>query len=120
MDLALDSQTGDLYLSRGGLATVTGVDAIRQSLTIRLRFYKGEWFLDPAIGVPYFESILVKNPRIPEVQSILRQVILTTPGVTGLERFDFTFDAARRTARLRFTASSTSGPVVFDRELIVG
>lgn len=120
MDLALDSQTGDLYLVGGNLATVDGRDAIAQSLLLSLRFYLGEWFLDRRIGIPYFERVLVKNPRIPEVESILRQVILAAPGVTGLERFDFTFDAAQRTARLRFTASSTSGPVVFDRELILG
>lgn len=119
MDLALDTQTGDLCLDCGDIATVSGVDAIRQSLSIRLRFLKGEWFMDPSIGVPYFERILVKNPNVQDAQAILRQVILTTPGVLGIERFEFNFDSVGRAARLKFTALSTEGPVVFDRELVV-
>ncbi len=120
MDLALDT-TGDLYLDQtGGIAVVSDADAIAQSLAIRLQFFQGEWFLDTRVGVPYFQRILVKNPQQADVVSILRQAILTTPGVTGIERFDFTLDAARRVASISFTASSTSGPVVFDRELILG
>lgn len=120
MDLALDQLTGDLYLDGGDIATVDGADAIAQSLAIRLGFYRGEWRLDARIGVPYFEKILVKNPRLSEVEALLRQTILTTPGVTGIERFDLEYSPGARTARLSFSASSTSGPVVFDRELILG
>lgn len=120
MDLALDPQTGDLLLESGRLRLATGLDAIAQDVTMRLRFFLGEWFLDTRIGVPYFQEILVKNPNIPRVTQLLRQVVQETPGVTSVDRFDFTLDAQARNASVAFTASTTAGQLTYDRELILG
>lgn len=119
MDLALDPQTGDLLLESGNLRLTSGLDAIAQDVTIRLRFFLGEWFLDTRVGVPYFQEILVKNPNIPRVTQLLRQVVQETPGVTSVDRFDFSFDAATRKASVAFTASTTAGQLTYDQELIL-
>lgn len=120
MDLALDPQTGDLLLESGRLRLATGLDAIAQDVTMRLRFFLGEWFLDTRIGVPYFQDILVKNPNIPRATQLLRQVVQETPGVTSVDRFDFTLDAQARKASVAFSASTTTGQLTYDRELILG
>lgn len=84
-NLAIDLVTGDLKLP---IQIVRGVDAYAQRLRARLRFFKGEWFLDKRQGMPYFEAILVKNPDISLIQSIFRQAVLSTPGTQSIYRMD--------------------------------
>lgn len=120
MDIAIDPVTGDLVIEGGDLKLVDGIDAIAQHVAIRLQLFQGEWFLDTRVGVPYYQSILVKNPDLVLVRSIIRTAILSTPGITGLDSFDLDFDAATRALTVAFEASTTEGPLVFDRELIIG
>lgn len=117
MDIALDPDTGDLLIEGGDLVLTTGRDAILQHLTIRLQFFLGEWEWDTRIGVPYFQDVLVKAPDLNVVRTLLRETITSTPGVTGLQNFELDLDG--RTLRLDFEASTTEGPVTFDRELIL-
>lgn len=119
MDLALGDD-GDLDLSSGGLALIDGDDALVQHLALRFKLVKGECFLDPDVGVPYFQSVLVKNPDLVAIQSIFRRVILTTPGITEITAFAFAFDASTRRAQLTFTAlDQDSNPISFDQEFVI-
>ena len=56
-DLAL-SKSGDLLINESGDFTI--IDSVRQGIQIKLRWIKGEWVFNPEMGVPYFESILVR------------------------------------------------------------
>jgi len=102
-DLALDN-FGELDLSRDDLRFVTGADAVAQQLKIRLRFVKGEWFLDQRVGLPYRSQIWVKNPNLAAIQSVYRRAIATTPGVDELQRIDLALDAATRELSVSFSA----------------
>lgn len=121
-DILLDVVTDDIDLSTGGLQLVTGIDAILQNSRIRFRFFKGEWFLNTTEGIPYFENILIKNPNSITMQSIFRQVILTTEGIASLSRFnlDTSKVSSERKARLSYTAVSDTGEIIeFDREFVI-
>lgn len=113
-DWALDAATGDLDLSTGNLTFVRGVDAVAQHLKIRLRFVKGEWFLDQRVGIPYRSQIWVKNPNLAAIRTIYRRAILTTPGVDTLERIDLSFDAPTRRLQLEFSAKLLGESVARD------
>lgn len=117
MDLRLSG--ADLTLEKGDLDLVDGVDAIAQHLRIRLRTFKGEWFLDERIGVPFFDTILVKNANLAAVQSVLRRAVLTTPGITGIDQLDVDLDAATRVLTVTMRAQSTSGPVALSEEVVI-
>lgn len=119
MDLALDINTADLVIERGDIALVEGIDAIRQDVSTRLQFFKGEWFLDTRIGVPYYQSILIKNPNFTQVRFLLQQTVTTTPGVNTIDRFDMSFDSTKRSLSVDFSASTTEGQLIFDQELIL-
>ena len=107
-DLKLDI-AGDLALtSTGDLATVDGLDAVTQRLRFALQHFKGEWTLDEAFGVPWFQDVLKKNPNPVVVDAVLKQVILATPGVLAL---DLDWARARRRLTVRFSALTTSGRV---------
>lgn len=116
MDLQLTAVTdaanpteGDLHLDGEALSLVDGREAIAQHIRIRLRFFLGEWFLDEREGVPFYRDILIKNPSRRLVESVFRRVIIETPGVDSLDKFELAIDAATRTATLSFTAVTNDG-----------
>mgnify|MGYP000879999910 FL=1 len=106
--LALDPVTGDLAVSGGRLALVSGVEAVRQRLKTRLSLWRGEWVLDRTVGVPYLTQVLGKIPRS-TVEAVLRSVITTCPGVARLDTFALTVDEASREARLTVSVTTTDG-----------
>lgn len=109
-DLVLDA-SGDLDVTPSGdIHTHTDLASDRrQHLSIRLKFVRGEWFRNTLEGVPYFQSILVKNPDLGLIGSIFRKVILSTPGVVGLSTFDPFFDTVLRRLSLSFDAKLEDG-----------
>lgn len=108
MDFRLDRE-GDLVLQRGDLAMVSGVEEIAQRLRIRLRLFLGEWFLDEAAGVPYWEQILGSKIGKPALLSIFREQLLACPGVLEVTSIDADMGAGSRDVRLTFTASTEVG-----------
>ena len=121
VDLLLDPITGDLDLSSNDLQLVTGVDAIVQQLTIRYRFFLGEWFLDTREGVPWYQRILIKNPGFSDVNAILRQVAVDTPHIAKVNRFDSSFDPTTRELTVALWAvSDEDEPVELNRPFIIG
>lgn len=98
---------GDLYLEHGSMRlTNTLSEEVAQQLFIRFRFFKGEWFLDPTQGVPWFQSILGIKTPIGIIQQIFRQVITTCPGVASLDVFNLK-NLGSRQWQLIFTCTLT-------------
>lgn len=96
-ELALDPATGDLAVP---VTILRGADALAQRLTVRYKFFLGEWFLDTRQGIPYFRDILVKNPNLSLIQSVFRRATLLTPGVLAIRRFGTTLEEQGRVRRL--------------------
>lgn len=114
-DLKLGAD-GDLEVKNGSLHLTNGDEAVKQHLQQRLRTFLGEWFLDLDVGVPYFQDILVKNPNVNQVDGILKQTILTTPGVVELISFTMNFDSTARALSVEFEYTSYSGEINFFTE----
>jgi hypothetical protein len=112
MDIALSTSTHDIVFTGGELTTVTGLDAIAQHVKIRLLFFKGEWELNLDEGVPYWTDILVVGPDLRAVESLLRQVVLGTPGISSIVSFSLDHDRSARTLSLLFEAITTDGLVL--------
>lgn len=118
----LDPTTNQLDLTKGKLKLViVPADEIRQKIAVRLRFFQGEWFLDQTIGIPYFQQILIKNPRLPIIQSIYRAAIVTVPGVADIKDFVFSFDSPTRKLSLSFRVlTDTSQVLNFNQTFVIG
>lgn len=113
--------TGDLALTNGDLVIVAGIDAIKQHLTIRLRFFLGEWFRNRNEGIDYYGKVLVKNPDIPIITGLLSRVVRETPGVSSVDVFDLTYTPATRSMTVSFTAvCDTGAPLVFSNFVLMG
>jgi hypothetical protein len=100
----------DLKLVNGQLVFLEkGLRATAQRLKIRLLFFLGEWYLDQRQGVPYWESVLVKNPNIDSIKAMFRRVIVNTPGIAGVDEISISFDRQNREAFLSFEAVTDDG-----------
>jgi len=108
--LAMVEATGDIEIPP---RIVRGVEAIRLRIVARLKFFKGEWFLDTRQGMPYFTSIFVKNPELALVESIFRRAILSTPGVKTIVRMAIKLDTGSRTLTINPLEIQLSGGEVF-------
>lgn len=111
-DLKIDRTTGDVVLDGADLALVSDGESIAQAVRARLRLFLGEWFADLSVGVPYFQSILVKNPNLVTVRAAIRQAIEQTPGIAEIASFSMTFDAGTRVLSVSFSATSDTGELV--------
>jgi len=106
----------------GGLTLVTGVLATAQKIVIRLRFFKGEWFLDLDTGLDYIGVILRKGTPLPLIASLYREALAETPGVESVISLDLEFDRPTRNLRV-FGSCVHAGldePINFDVRFVVG
>jgi hypothetical protein len=114
-DLALDPTTGDLSLTAAGslraASVVTGADAVRQKLHLRLGLVAGEYVLDRTVGMPLFGQIVDRASGRAVAEGVYRRAITTCPGVRSLDRFRFTVGRDRR-ASLSFDVTAETGEVV--------
>ena len=109
LDIAVGVNSHDLEVVDKDLHIVSEKDRVRQHLKIRLWFFLKEWFLDTTAGVPFFEEILVKAPNITRIENILKVVILDTPDVSEITKFDVAYDSALRKFSLDFGVTTTYG-----------
>lgn len=112
MSIVIEHPPGDLQVVNGRFVRAEGLAIVRQRLAARFDFFLGEWFLDTLEGVPYYRDVFGANPSLDTIRSIFRQVILTTPGVLSIRRFDLVFDSPSRTLRFNFEAIAQGGSIV--------
>lgn len=121
MDLKIDDIDGDLTTVNGDLEMVEGQEVIQQFLKQKFKFFLAEWFLDENQGVPWFDSILVKNPNPVTIDTIFKDLILSTPGVIELVEYQTSFNRQQRRFRLTFKALTTENEEInFSEELPLG
>jgi hypothetical protein len=84
---------------------------VAQQIKINLLTILGEWFLDDTWGVPYLEEILIKNPHLASVETILRDHISSVPGVTRIVSLGLGWDRQARTLAVEFACETDMGPI---------
>lgn len=112
MDIKLNSN-GDATFINGPLialgVTQRAQDVVSQRLTIRLKSQLGDWFINTAYGLPFFQRILTKNISKTTVDNIFREEILSESGVLELQEFTSTFNAGSRLYSCTFTVMTREG-----------
>ena len=78
-DVALDTNH-DLLVTGIDLMLVDGAEQVRQQLLIKLKLWRGEWFLDTEFGTPYLQQILGKQLTMSGAIVALRKSILEVQG----------------------------------------
>jgi len=100
----------DLQITNGELVLISSKDEwVAQRVKINLKTYKGEWYLDNTVGVPYFQTLLKKNVSITLVDSIFKNVITSTVGVNKITSYNSSLKDGTYT--LNFTFVSDRGTI---------
>lgn len=111
-DIRLDVNTHDIVIGDNfDMSFVEGVEYYAQKLKVRLWFFLGEWFLDTSEGTPFFQSILIKNPDIELINTLIKARILESPGVIELKSFDSEYDNSLRKFSVTFQVQTEAGLV---------
>lgn len=86
--IALDGRGGVAFPMR----LIDGVEEVRQRIGVRLDTWRGSWFLDDAVGVPYQSWLDRGSPPLREIEDTLTATIAGTPGVAAVRSVVTTFD----------------------------
>lgn len=65
---------------------VDSPEAVAQAVSTRLKLLQGEWFLDIEAGIPY-DTKVIGFAGIPFYDTIIKEAILETAGVTGIQNY---------------------------------
>ena len=119
-DDPLSPTYGDLlYDNTGATTTVDQADSVAQKLSIKLRTFRTEWFINTATGVPYYQEIFGKVRNKQTIDLIFQQQILEEPDV--VEIVEFTSDiSSGRTYSLQFRVRTTLGQITNNIQVDVG
>lgn len=110
LDIALSSNH-DLDTSSLDLKLVDKAEQVRQQLLIKLKLWRGEWFLDTEFGTPYLQQILGKQLTLSGALAALRKSILEVAGVRQILSFSYKFNNSTRKLEVEFTADTPYGIV---------
>lgn len=103
MDLLLDPVTHDIVWSNEALhVTKTPQEVVAQRLKIKLWTFQGEWFLNAALGIPYFQSILGKGRLKTSIDAIFQQAILSDPDVVEIIEYGSSLHVDTRSFKMEF------------------
>jgi hypothetical protein len=92
IDFKLDAD-GDLVVP---IQFVSGLEAVAQGIRVRLKLFRGEWFLNLDEGVPYFEDLLGRKFDRARAREIIRTELLKSPGVVEITSLTADFDGQTR------------------------
>lgn len=92
----------------GNIAVATGPYALAQDVASAIRLFQGELWYDNSQGIPYFSTVLGKNPPISVFQQYMVRAALTVPGVVSATCVIESFNISTRvvTGQVQFTDSS--------------
>ena len=116
---------GDIHLEAGSYvligdtigSTGTFSAAVAQTIRNRFLFFKSEWFLNTAEGVPWIQSILaVKSPDLSAIRSLFSRLISETAGVSSLVSIELNFDRSARSLTVAFKANLEEGTLLDSAE----
>jgi hypothetical protein len=95
----------DLIVLPNGQAETTV--SLAQRVDIRLRTFIGEHWLNPELGVPWFEEFLRKAPDPATCRQILVAVIQDVPGIETIDSLEVAFSKSERQMRVSFAVSGS-------------
>jgi hypothetical protein len=126
LDVLLDVN-GDIDMSTGGPILVYGVDGVRQLCQITIAMFRGEWFLNRTVGIPYYENdyvsatvaLLENKFDRDKVTSTYARELLKVPGVGKVNSLSVAFDNKTRILSVSFEVSCVFGDTV-NGDVIIG
>jgi len=109
-NLYLNTTDYDLLIEDYNLKfTSDDAEFLSQKIENVLKTFKGEFFANETIGLPYFTEILGKRNDINPVITIFKNAILDIKEVQELVEFSVDYDGSLRVFSVDFTVISANG-----------
>ena len=113
MSALAQTPQGDLDLSSGNVVVVEDIaQCTAWKLTNLFRFFKGEWFLDQRVGIPYFQYVLVSSPNLPLIGNMFKRVCLDAPGVAAVTSLSLDYQPRTRNLTVNLALQTDEGAVL--------
>jgi len=101
---------GDMVIGHGDADYLKdSPECVAQAVVTRLRLLRGEWFLDLTEGTPYAPAVFGKHTR-ESYDFAIRQRVLETEGVSGIEEYESMFDGETRKLTVNIRINTVYGP----------
>lgn len=114
VSFAIDPETKDLVFDRRGrLQMVSGMEARKQRLRLRLGTQTGEWFLDSRLGVPWME-LAEKGTSRESLRAEMMKAIMADEEVERIENLQIGRITSDRHLTIEFTARLRNGDRLTD------
>lgn len=111
IDIAI--KDGKWIFVNGDIQFIDGAERVRQELEFALSLWRGEWFLDPDAGTPYYNNILGKGMTPQGASAAIRQQIMAVEGVRAITDFSYEFDRKARKLTVNFECATDYGIVTY-------
>lgn len=113
-DFKLDDITNDIAFEDSEIKfTETKPELLRQRISITLRTWLEEWFLNLAFGIPYRQKIISGNVSKEEVDSEFLNAINSYDDVNYIVSFSSVADPSTRSYTLEFIVNTDEGDTEF-------
>lgn len=108
VDILLD-EDGDIVLDENGLHFVSGLDGIVQAVRYRLSLFRGEWFLNLDVGVPWYDEIIGEHFDEALVRRRVAEAINDVEGIVEITELTAKYDNKTRTISVTWAARTLFG-----------
>ena len=102
----------DLDIVNNNFVVVDGITALRDRLATNLKTFQSEWYLDPSLGIPYFEQVFSKAVNVGVLYTIFSGVIRRTEGVAAVNGLQFEQDNPNRVLTMTFSVTADDGTIL--------
>ena len=116
-DIALNAKKHELIIENGDMLLINNAERIAQQIKITILEWLGEWFLDLRDGVPYREYVLIKNPNLNHIRSILITKMSAVNGVDKVKTMTLDLDKKNRVLTVDFEVLTSFG-LITRREVL--
>ena len=99
-------ENNNIDFSNGGRRTfLTGVDGLAQRHKNRLSVFRGEWFKDLSLGVPYVQSFLgTTNKKTSVLRSLILKELKSVPETGTITELTLITDSPTRSLAINYSA----------------
>ncbi len=112
IDLALEDIGYNFKRADYSIQFVAGEAYLMQKIKMALSIFKGEYWLDTSIGVPYMEAVFKKQVSGVEAEAELKKAITSVPGVVELVEFRLEVNTATRHAKVYWKVLADTGTIL--------
>ncbi len=109
-DLVIDQ--GDLVLTSDVSASPAATNPTMSLICQNLLWFLGEWFLDTSGGTGWLQIVARKGASAQDIDALIQDRILATPGVAVLTAYQGQAYRAQRLYRISFSVTTTAGEAI--------